>query len=361
MGLIRQIKVIEMQLQKYPKLYKKAKRLLSLVYHDNLYDFQGLVDSFATTPRVLYFRNYGEENINTPIYYITYGVYNDETCGFWGMVNTVLKNLLFADFFHLTPVIEWQGGMYSENIPVHGTTNVWEYYFKPVSSIDYRTVQRSAYVCPAMFGDTKIIYSFGDETDEFTETNIKFLADIYGKYIVLNSDLERELYSDMKKIFNGKKTMGCHARGSDANWGLYGHPLPVSPEEYLDAAYECFCGGRYEQIFLATEDPILLQKFMDKFGDSLIYYQDVLRSAVSTIALAAESKEELYHYRMGYEVIRDVYTLAECDSLVGSTRLVPTSARIIKKALGKEYKICKIIDHGICYDKKYFKKAVYKK
>lgn len=358
MTLIRFIKIVEVQLQKYPKLYKRAKRLLSMIYHDKLYDFQGIVDNFATSPRVLYFRNWGRKNMNTPIYYITYGVFNDETCGFWGMVNTTLKNLMFADFFHLTPVIEWRGGMYSENIPVHGSTNVWEYYFKPVSLISYQTVTNSAFVCPAMFSDTQIINSLDNKGGE---DYIDLLAGIYAKYISLNSELENEMNKDIQSILGDKRIMGCHARGSDGNWKLYGHPLPISPEEYLDAAYRCFEQEKYDQVFLATEDPLLLQKFIDKFGDSLIYYKDSLRSEDGPIALAANSKEDMYHYRMGYEVIRDAYTLARCDSLIGGTYNVPLAARIIKKASGKWYKVCNIIDHGICHEKNFYKKAVYEK
>lgn len=360
MILIRQIKILEMQLQKFPKLYKFAKRMLSMVYHDNLYDFRGLIDDFATTPRVLYFRNYGKQNADIPIYYITFGVYNEETCGFWGMVNTVLRNLVFADFFHLTPVVEWQGGMYSERFPVHGSNNVWEYYFEPVSSIDYRTVHNSAYVCPALFSDTQIVSSRENGDIDNPKEGYGLLANIYRKYIKLNNDLERDLVADMGSIFKGKRTMGCHARGSDGNWRLYGHPIPVLPEEYLDAAYECFIQGEYEQVFLATEDPELLQKFIHKFGDVLIYYEDVLRTSESPMALAEAGKKDLYHYRMGYEVIRDAYTLAECDSLVAGTNNVPLAARIIKKAQNKTYKICNIIDHGICHDKNFYRKAVYK-
>lgn len=361
MKLIRLIKIIEMQLKKYPGLYKPAKRLFAMGYHDRLYDFRGIVDDFATAPRVLYFRNYGEENKNTPIYYITYGVYNDETCGFWGMVNTALKNLAFADFFHLVPVIEWRGGMYSENIPVHGSTNVWEYYFEPVSPINYQTVANSAFVCPALFADTHIINYLAKNNNGSVQEHIEILANIYTKYIVLNSELEHELNKDIQSILGDKRILGCHARGSDGNWRLYGHPVPISPEEYLDAAYQCFAQEKYDQIFLATEDPLLLQQFIDKFGDSLIYYKDVLRSAESPMALAAAGQENMYHYRMGYEVIRDAYTLARCDSLVGGSHNVPLAARIIKQASGEEYKICHIIDHGICYEKNFYTKAVYKK
>lgn len=361
MKLIRLIKIVEMQLQKYPKIYKHAKRLLSMCYHDKLYDFQGIADDFATTPRVLYFRQYGQANAHTPIYYITYGVYNEETCGFWGMVNTTLKNLIFADFFHLTPVIEWRGGMYSENVSVHGSDNVWEYYFRPVSSISYQTVSDSTFVCPAMFGDTQILDFLLDKDGESEKDNIGLLADIYAKYIMLNSELERELKLDIATILGGKRTMGCHARGSDGNWRLYGHPQPISAEEYLEMAYQCFVQEKYEQIFLATEDPRLLKKFIDKFDDALVYYKDVLRSADSPMALAAESKEDMYHYRMGYEVIRDAYTLAECESLVGGIYNVPLAARIIKRSQGKEYRVCNIINHGLCHEKNFYTKAVYKK
>jgi len=361
MSVIRSIKIIEMLLRKYPNAYSFGKRLLSLFYNDKLYDYQGLIDNFASTPNVIYFRNYGAANPNTPIYYISYGVYNQETCGFFGMLNTTLKYLLYADFYHLTPVIHWDKCIYREKASVFGTDNVFEYYFKPVSNISYKTVIHSQHVSPAMFGDTKITYYVGDKTDLLTEKNIKLLSEIYRKYIKLNDITFNAINNEINQLLKKKKTLGVQARGSDGNWELFGHPIAVTIDEYIEATIDAFYSNEFEQIFLATEDPIILNRFQDIFDDKLVYYKDNIRSEKSAIDIASEyGYDKLVNYKMGYEVLRDAYTLAECDGLVGGIHNVPLAARIIKNSRGKEFKICNIIDKGLSTKKRFYLKKLYR-
>ena len=129
MNKIRVIKTLELFLRRHPSLYAFCKRRVVLLFKDDFFDFRGLVDNYATSPNVLYFRTYGALNKGIPIYYITFGVYNNEVCGFFGMFNTTLRYLLFADFYKLVPVINWGNCSYKEKQSINGTNNVWEYYF----------------------------------------------------------------------------------------------------------------------------------------------------------------------------------------------------------------------------------------
>lgn len=364
MNFIRGIKCAEQLLRKNPGIYRFGKRVLSIFLKDNLYDYQGLIDDFATNPNVLYFRNFGKENADIPIYYITYGVFNNETCGFFGMLNTVLKNLLFADFYGLTPVIEWRNCIYSEENPINGTKNVFEYYFEQVSDVPCKSVLNSAHVCLAMFGDTKILYDYGDATDKITTKNISVLAKMYQKYIRLNQKTEFCIKTDIEKLLpgSGGRVLGIQARGSDSNLELFGHPIPVSISEYIETAEHILEEVQFDRIFLATEDQKILNAFLKTFGDKLLYYKDNIRSDKSAIELANENHgEELFHYKMGYEVLRDAYTLSACDSLIGGAYNVPIAARIIKQSREETFKTCIILDKGISDNKKFYKKEVYKK
>ena len=360
MSTIRNIKVIEQLLRKYPQIYKFCKRTFCTFYSDELFDYKGLVDNFAIEPNVLYFRHYGEKNAYTPIYFITYGVYNHETCGFFGMFNTTLKQLAFADFYKLEPTVCWQNCIYSEN----GSDNVFEYYFEPVSKITTDEVLESAYVCPALFGDSRIITRKEENRDRIGTEQIERLAEIYDKYIKFNELTRESLKNDIEMMFGQKKgkNLGVQARGTDAMLELYGHPLYVSIEEYITHVEKIYNTSEYESIFLATEDEKIRTAFEAKFGTKLLFYKDVIRSQKSAIDIANERRDiRGIHRKMGYEVLRDAVALSCCDALVGGPYNVPIAAQIIKIAKKERFSQVDIIDHGLNTKKNFYVKDIIQK
>ena len=56
---------------------------------------------------------------------------------------------------------------------------------------------------------------------------------------------------------------------------------------------------------------------------------------------------------LGYEVLRDMYTLASCDGLVAGLSQVSYAARICKRSRNEKYDIEMILNKGINYHKRY--------
>ena len=59
------------------------------------------------------------------------------------------------------------------------------------------------------------------------------------------------------------------------------------------------------------------------------------------------SDRPLHRYKLGLELLRDIYTLANCDSLVCGLSQVSFAARYVNLAIGKKFGEVVIIDHGV--------------
>ena len=60
-----------------------------------------------------------------------------------------------------------------------------------------------------------------------------------------------------------------------------------------------------------------------------------------------ESDREHHHYKLGLEVLRDVYTLASCEYFLAGMSNVSLAAQYIRIANGSEHKKVVILDNGI--------------
>ena len=90
-------------------------------------------------------------------------------------------------------------------------------------------------------------------------------------------------------------------------------------------------------MFLATDDNNILKAFIDKYKENLIYYKDVERSDGVRMSCYGDVQREKHHYRLGKEIIKDVYTLAACTGLVCSASYVSYMAKIVKMASGQTF------------------------
>lgn len=292
---------------------------------------------------------------------IVYDISRDETKrsyrGFCADMHHLLYRLKFAEEINAVPRVHW-----GENIPYydHGmdniTQNAFEYYFEPVSETaahspdEFKNYIRS---------DVKHIYIYQNminKSYKIEDINFKLLADMYKKYIHLNERTKTFIDSDIDKIFNrrdqlsSQKILGIHVRGTDFNLGLRDHPNVVAPNEYLAKAKEVFSSGKYDKIFIATEDSTILEMFISEFGDKILYYKDVFRTSGKSGPHSTPNDRELNNYKLGLEVLRDVYTLANCDGFISGLSHVAFAARYINIALDRKFDAVYTIDKGINYD-----------
>lgn len=166
-----------------------------------------------------------------------------------------------------------------------------------------------------------------------------------GAYI--SAEIENLIKRKME--LKGKKILGVHARGTDFKRNYNGHPIAVTAQEYLAEAKNLVETGEYDRIFLATDDTNAVRLFRNEFGSKILYYDDVTRGEGNETVMKSDSTRDDHHYKLGLEVLRDMYTLASCDGLVAGLSQVSFAARIQKFSWNQQYVDLKILDKGINY------------
>jgi len=105
--------------------------------------------------------------------------------------------------------------------------------------------------------------------------------------------------------------------------------------------------GGFTHIFLATDDNTRLEAFKERYGERLLYYEDVHRGEGVRLAILDALDRENTHYLDGLEALRDMYTLAACDGLIAGLSQISISARIRRLADYGPFEYMNILDKGL--------------
>jgi hypothetical protein len=270
------------------------------------------------------------------------------SAGFCAIFNRTLNGLYFCERFKFIPVIKgWDSCPYYDGI-VNNTDNVFQYYFKHVSDITIEEAEQSSIFIMASNQNMDIAWTennlkaWYDPPEEY----ISAMGIIYNKYIQMNLCTGNQIKNDIISLLNNKKTLGLHYRGTDMAVNANGHPISLTYDDYRSYIQGTVKEYEYEQIFLATDDSLFLSQITNDF-ENVVFYSDVVRATGEVGVHYSKNNRRLHKYRLGYEVIRDVYTLAECDGLICGQSQVPILSRIVKSSHNKQFNPCLIISKGL--------------
>ncbi len=270
--------------------------------------------------------------------------------GMFANIRRVLEWLNFADILGMTPVVmSGNSDTYYDEEMDQITTNVFEYYFNPVSDIRVSEVKDCYNVVKHRYGHSNFYMKHGCDKDSYnvTENEIERLGYLYKKYIHLNKASEEYIDNEISELLCNKKTLGLHIRGTDYKLHLKNHPNYISCNEYISLAKKIVVENNFEQIFLATDDLEILNTFQREFEGKLVYYKDTFRTTGKEGTHNTHDSRPLHYYKLGLEVLRDVYTLANCDSLVCGLSQVSFAARYVSIALGRKFDEVVVLNNGI--------------
>lgn len=300
-------------------------------------------------PNEIHFVELGSENPGNCIGVIQFPKEWIVTAGFFALFHRMLCGLHFADRVGLIPVVDaWTGCPYEEDIPINGTRNVFEYYFEPLSAISMESALNSQAVVKILNPNMDLVlHEYGCEWFDMSDKYIEEMGRLFKKYIRLNPKTKTLMQKDIEKVLRGKRTLGVHFRGTDYTVGAIGHPVALQVEDYFEEIDNAIEKYGFEQIFIATDDLSALGKFKAKYK-KLVYYRDVLRAKGNvSVAFLQRDGVKTPHFRSGYEVLRDAYTLGQCDGLISGKSQVSTNARINKASQEKHYEYSKTLSRGI--------------
>lgn len=294
------------------------------------------------------FEHLGDENPQR----IVYEIYvNDGASGFFALMRYVCTALFYAYNRGFIPYVLLGKKCRYYDAEVIETDNIFEYYFKPVSYLTYESVRNSQNV---LFYEVKHLTEIKSEKSfQLVPEIVSSFSKVWREYIHLNETTYEKLNNDISDILcEDKKTIGVHVRGTDFKQNYNGHPIAITAEEELLIVKELISTKNYEQIFLATDEESTIRLFREQFGDMVKCFTDTFRSTDGSAVHGSENNRSRHKYLLGYEVLRDVYTLAQCQGLVAGVSNVSFFATVINQAGFKEYEDLKISYHGMNHNAK---------
>lgn len=276
------------------------------------------------------------------LYRIEIGTWGD---GFFAEYRRLLNYLYYCEVFGFIPYIHFNKDFtYAEKKPVNGTDNPFEYYFRQ-PCMDEQEALQYCYCVKSRLVDCEFANRLKPLNGyDVSEEYIAVMAKISEKYIKFNSPTEQYL-SQAEELIHGKKMLGVHVRLTDFKQNYWGHPVCATADCHLEYAKKALEELGFEGVFLATDDEETVELFKDEFGGKLFYYQDVVRSSGQVSVAFSSGTRENHHYKLGLEVIRDMYTLSLCQGLIAGKSQVSICA-MIEKQRKSNYEYIHIIDKG---------------
>lgn len=320
-------------------------------------EFVDYVMSYKADPYQIHFEDGGESYPDKNILLIR----NDHSShGLFAELRMTLNYLAFADRFHFTPYVRYNNNyLYYEEDNFLNTNNPFEYFFRQVSALDDDLVDDSRNLVIAQNAHGDMIESLNKEccSYEVSDAYIEEAARIVKTYIKFSDSVNVYLRETIQFVFQENESiLGVHYRGTDFKSNYNNHPVAISLEDTVEETKRQMLEKKYKIIFLATDDQGAVNKFEEEFPGKVFYFKDICRGNTDVSVAFSKNTRQYHHYKLGLEVIRDMYTLSKCDGLIAGMSQVSTMARIFKRSYGEKYQNEIILNHGINKNRKYFSK-----
>lgn len=250
--------------------------------------------------------------------------------GFFSNYFWVLGHIVFARKIGYVPIVDMQNykTLYSEDVPVLGERNAWNYYFEDVDSICLGEALNSK---KYIYSKEKYLAKYCEKYASIpyrypTEEMINYYAPIIAKYMRIKPDIVRKFQEDWRqKIIEGQDILGVHIRGTDMKNNL-GHPMPATAARYIEITKNILSeNSQITMIFLASDEIEVIKSYMKWLEGT--HYKLIVNDAFRADK-SSEKKlvgihemnivnERSYHkYNLGLEVLNDAWCLAKCDYLL---------------------------------------------
>lgn len=328
------INKINNSLNYYIGRHKKLNYILKVIKRLGDDDF---VDNIlGRNPDIIEIKHYGNKHSDKIIYYIEIGTKGD---GFFAEYRRLLEYLFYADRYGFIPCVKSNANFQ------YGSIND---YYKIELGVD-EEIEECTNVVYAGIAHLNHAERLKEESGyALSSSYIEELARISRKYISLRNPVKQYIEKSQEEICFKGNILGVHVRGTDFKKNYKGHPVYISAQEYCDKTKDIFSTGKYDKVFLATDDIEALNVFKKAFGDKIIYYKDVKRAdGTVSVAFKKEKLSEDEKLSLGKEVVRDMFTLARCTSLIAGKSQVSICSIISNAAWYSKYQDEVILDKGI--------------
>jgi hypothetical protein len=233
---------------------------------------------------------------------------NKYVIGHWGWggmglyITSVLNHLLYCESHNLTPVVYWMRGLYNNPDGFNNKHNGWEYYFNPVSQLQYNHGDTVHMHCGEKEGCGH--FSYYDTSNEKRSLAGKLIV----KYVHLNPIVQSKVDQFYTHHMAGKKTIAIHLRGTDK----VTEEKLISPHTIVTEALKY--ADDNTQFFLATDEKRLLDEMRTLLNGRTVINYDCYRSENGKPLHTRGPKSS--PAQLGEDVIIEMWLMSKCDMLI---------------------------------------------
>jgi len=233
--------------------------------------------------------------------------------GFFASFMCVLNHLSWCEKNNQIPVVYWDNRSLYYSGRLNGSDNVWEYYFEPVSSVNYRPSK------PINLQFTAVTPDAIEFCQDYIDQNTRKKAyALISKYIKIKSNVKHKIDDFYQRYMARKRTIGIHLRGTDkgSEEGL------INPEKIVAVALRY--ADKDTQFLIASDEQRSMTKMIFLLqGHSVIYYNCYRSDNGKPIHLRYKKPS---FAQLGEDVLVEASLLAQCDLFIHTFSNVSSSA-----------------------------------
>lgn len=248
--------------------------------------------------------------------------------GFFSFLSSVLGHLKISEEMKRYPVIDWEThhqGL-AENQMVLGTSNVWNYFFEPVSR----------YKLSDLMNLDNVIYSDGSHPDNigFPYSKLDWIRPCFQKFIRFRKETYNFIESSSRSLELGSKTLAVHFRAGVDMRTMPNHPIPPTRKQIVKSIDLALGTNDYSTIFLACDVEDEVNYLKRRYGIRLqcLNAHREIRNGDDWHFLEGPRK-----YQRGLEVLADSYLLSRCGGLIAGYSGVSQFAEIMRDSENSYY------------------------
>ena len=237
---------------------------------------------------------------------IFYVIQRNPGKGFFSNVAFVTNHIKVAIDNGFIPIVDMENFVtwYNEKNKILKTNNAWEYYFEQISNFSLKDVYNSKNIILT----NRNFYRSSGFLDSINED--KELKNVFQKYILIKKNKLKVIHYLKKKLFEKKKILGVHFRGTGYKIGRQPHPATI--KQMINRLNKILSKENYDKIFLVTEDLNNFKAILAEFKDKVIYLNNSIRENNSNTAF--DTYPRLNHrYKLGRDILIEACLLSYCD------------------------------------------------
>lgn len=215
----------------------------------------------------------------------------------------------------------------------YGKYNVWENYYEQPSCYSLDEAYHSKNVILSRFGTEWDKDRIGDIFTKDKEKYLPFveLGELYTDSFHMSPGLAQSVQKEKERLsWKNWRILGVLMRGTDFKNCPPRHPVTHDINDVVGNVLKRINSGKYDLVYLATEDSKILQVFRERIGDKLIYSNQYRTDRHDAPLMKIKFPRENDGYLRGLEYCTVIEMLSACKGIVANCMCGGTMAALTR-------------------------------